>query len=319
MKRFARNALGRTTVRHWIWLTVLLSVTAVVVVTVVVTRSGHDTPVAEVAGTRTGGASDREEPARSNRASRAGVEQVTGRSARPAPTATPASAAKPTAPTDSITAPADSTATPTDSITAPARPRRGAPEPSAGTKARPAALVLPDKGSGIFVPATGHTARFGSGPLIRYQVEVERDLPITPSSVARVVDATLRDPRSWAADGQATFQRVDGGEVEVHILVATADTTDRLCLPLHTIGELSCQRGDRVIFNAKRWTTGSAAFGKDVVNYRHYLVNHEVGHRLGKGHRGCPAAGQGAPVMMQQTKGVGSCKANPWPLPSELR
>jgi hypothetical protein len=44
------------------------------------------------------------------------------------------------------------------------------------------------------------------------------------------------------------------------------------------------------------------------------MVNHEVGHVLGRGHAFCPAAGAPAPVMVQQTKGVAPCRPNPWPL-----
>lgn len=202
--------------------------------------------------------------------------------------------------------------------TAPAAGTLPSAKPTTEPTIKPTALAIVTKGSGAFTAAPGHSPRVGTGPLIRYQVEIERELPFSPTEVARVVDQTLRDKRSWAAAGKATFERVDGGPVELHILIATPGTTDRLCAPLRTIGELSCRNGDRVMINAKRWAGGAEAFGTDVANYRRYVVNHEVGHRLGRDHLSCGGAGEPAPVMMQQTKGVDECRPNPWPLPSEL-
>ncbi|MGI9557068.1 MAG: DUF3152 domain-containing protein, partial [Solirubrobacterales bacterium] len=66
-----------------------------------------------------------------------------------------------------------------------------------------------------------------------------------------------------------------------------------------------------------RWRGGARAFGGELMDYRRYLINHEVGHTLGRWHRGCPAPKARAPVMMQQTKGVGECKPNPWPRTDE--
>ena len=75
---------------------------------------------------------------------------------------------------------------------------------------------------------------------------------------------------------------------------------------------MSCQNGDRVVLNAKRWQLGAEAYGRDLVNYRRYLVNHEFGHYIGYGHVDCPGRGRPAPVMMQQTKGLDGCRKNPW-------
>jgi len=178
-------------------------------------------------------------------------------------------------------------------------------------------LPVPRRGSGKTRIAFGGTPAFGEGPLIRYRVEVERELPFDPDEVAQVVDATLRDERSWAAHGKATFQRVSDGSADLRIIVATPATTDRLCYPLDTGGKVSCRNQDVVALNADRWNVGVKAYD-DITAYRHYLVNHEVGHFLGHDHTDCAGPGKKAPVMMQQTKGVGECRPNPWPLPSEF-
>ena len=99
----------------------------------------------------------------------------------------------------------------------------------------------------------------------------------------------------------------------MHAYIVTPGTTDRLCAPLLTRGEVSCQNGNRVVLNAKRWVLGADAYGSDLKNYRRYLVNHEVGHYLGYRHVECPGGDEPAPVMMQQTKGLDGCRKNPWP------
>ena len=72
-----------------------------------------------------------------------------------------------------------------------------------------------------------------------------------------------------------------------------------------------------MIINQERWQHASPAWnraGRSLRDYRHLVVNHETGHWLGRGHASCPAGGGPAPVMMQQSKGTGGCRFNPWPL-----
>ena len=184
-----------------------------------------------------------------------------------------------------------------------------------------AVAVVPDTGprtyrtAGVSVPTTARTGR-----LYRVDVRVEKGLSVDPDTVARTIAGTLDDPRSWRSTGRYRFTVVPAGErADLHAYVVTPGTTDRLCAPLLTRGEVSCQAGDKVVLNAKRWVLGADAYGSgraggaELVAYREYLVNHEFGHALGRQHVGCPRRGRPAPVMLQQTKGLQGCTANPWP------
>jgi len=179
----------------------------------------------------------------------------------------------------------------------------------------PAAPVeVPRAGDGTFTVAPGTGPQVGDGRLVRYTVEVEGGVPLDAAAVAVVVESVLEDPRSWTGEGEWALQRVDV-DPDARIVVTTPDTTDLMCAPLQTRGEVSCRNGDNVVLNAVRWTQGATTWGDDVVGYRQYLVNHELGHYLGSGHVDCPAAGRPAPVMLQQTLGLQDCTANAWPYP----
>lgn len=173
-------------------------------------------------------------------------------------------------------------------------------------------------------PGTYHAAdksvrpTTSAGSLIRYDVRVEKGLSIDPDKAAVLIQGVLDDKRSWRSTGHWRFVLAPvGGSATLHAYIVTPQTTDRLCAPYLTRGEVSCQNGNRVVLNAKRWLLGADSYGSDLTNYRRYLINHEFGHALGKHHVGCPGPGRLAPVMMQQTKGLGACKKNPWPQASQ--
>jgi hypothetical protein len=169
--------------------------------------------------------------------------------------------------------------------------------------------------AGRLVVVSGKSARSGRGPLRRYYVEVEAGIRIDRLRFARRVHQILADRRSWGGTGRVSFQRVGlNRTAHFRVTLATPSTTNRLCYPYITGGIYSCANGGRAVLNLMRWRRGADAYRGNLRGYRIYLVNHEVGHLLGHGHRYCPRAGARAPVMMQQTKGVGSCRANPWPL-----
>ncbi len=181
----------------------------------------------------------------------------------------------------------------------------------------PLSTPVSREGTGELAVVPGVDAPPGDGPLRRYVVEVEQGLGVDAGEFARTVHATLNDPRSWAAAGAAAFERVDAGQARrasFRVALTSPDTTDRLCAPLDTNGELSCHSGGRAVLNVVRWLDGVDEH-PDLTVYRQYLVNHEVGHALGHGHEPCPGAGRPAPVMQQQSKQVAPCLPNAWPHP----
>lgn len=188
------------------------------------------------------------------------------------------------------------------------RPSTPSPSPTSSR------VQIPAEGTGRFTAAAGASPRTGDGDVVRYTVEVETPLPFDPDDVSAVVDGTLADPRGWTATGDHAFERTRG-DADVRVLLATPRTTDALCAPLETHGEVSCRNGELVVINAKRWAYGIEDYGNDLAAYRQYVVNHEMGHAIGFAHADCPGQGEMAPVMHQQTYGLEGCAPNPWPYP----
>ena len=193
----------------------------------------------------------------------------------------------------------------------------GVPSASRDTPAPPSARTVPasvpERGAGTFTVAPGESDIAGHGALVTYSVAVEDGLPIGVKAVARVVDRVLGDRRGWTAVDPRALRRVENNPM-VQIRLTSPATTDELCAPLDTGGRLSCRNGSFVVLNAWRWINGADAYRGDLRDYRRYMINHEFGHALGHGHRDCPRSGAAAPVMLQQTKGLEGCTANPWPV-----
>lgn len=253
------------------------------------------------------------------------------------PTAIALLAPSPTAPAASVGGSAGSSAaavtTPADPASpAPVSPAPPAPPVPPAAPSAPDAATTSDGGSVAItepnglrtppieptfivapVPEAGGMA--GSGPVWRYTVEVEPDLGVDPVQLAAEVRAALHDPRSWARD-RTMEQVADPSRARIRVVLATPSTVDELCgrVGLDTAGIYSCWTGRLALLNAWRWDAGADGF-PDLATYRTYLVNHEVGHGLGFGHQDCPGPQELAPLMMQQSKGLGDCVANGWPHP----
>lgn len=190
--------------------------------------------------------------------------------------------------------------TPAPAVTAASPP---APEPE------PEPTVV-QSGPGTFTTSSRTGSAGDRGTLVRYRVDVEDGLGVSADEFARAVATTLHGERGWTRNG--AFRFVLDPDASLRVVLASPDTTDRLCAPLNTRGEVSCRNGDDVVINARRWTFG-VPHVPDLQQYRDYVVNHEMGHALGFGHVGCGGKGELAPVMMQQTLGLDGCRPHAWP------
>lgn len=176
------------------------------------------------------------------------------------------------------------------------------------------AAGVPESASGDLVVVPGSDPGPGVGDVLTVRVEVEDGLAVDPEAFAAFVMTTLNDPRGWGGDGSLSFARSDR-PADLRVVLASPTLVDRMCAPLQTRGQVSCGRGGHATLNFRRWVEAVEDYGTDRDSYRRYLVNHEVGHLLGHPHATCPGAGRRAPVMQQQSYGVGACTPNPWPFP----
>lgn len=172
--------------------------------------------------------------------------------------------------------------------------------------------TVPERGTGTFAVIPVVSGLAPDPEAESYSIEIEGGLKLDRTVVAQTIDSVLADRRGWRASGhQLTRTATDP---DFRIIIASPRTTDQQCAPLETQGRVSCHnQAGNVILNARRWTEGIEDYRGALVDYRTYLINHEVGHHLGYDHQQCPAPGQPAPVMMQQTYGLEGCTRNVWP------
>ena len=175
------------------------------------------------------------------------------------------------------------------------------------------------------VPTTASTVPVTSPPIptttsapapVVVDIRLERRAPDGTEGFEDLVRSTLTDPRGWT---QAGFEIRFRDDAPHTILLAEAADVDATCLPYDTGGRYSCQNGPVVALNADRWREATPTWTGTLDDYRRMLVNHEVGHLLGR-HHARPACTDGGPaaVMFQQSSGLDGCQPNPWPLPWEI-
>jgi hypothetical protein len=146
---------------------------------------------------------------------------------------------------------------------------------------------------------------------VTYLTRVDPDVRYDGARFASEVDMYLADPEGWESKGY-NFVRVGLRQKTPKTVVIQLSSPS-------TIGKSGCENpslscavmnGTELHVNAMRWMRGSKESGLPLQEYRQYVISHEMGHILGNDHVKCPGAGQSAPIMMQQTLGIGSCVPN---------
>ncbi|MCL1898499.1 MAG: DUF3152 domain-containing protein, partial [Micrococcales bacterium] len=175
---------------------------------------------------------------------------------------------------------------------------------------KPPAPVKPPPAKPAATPVAPSTARH----VVKYQVALKGNVDYSLRDFGTQADQILNDPNGWARSG-IYFQQVSSGG-SFTLWLSENSYLPSFGYPCSTY--YSCSSGRNVIINFDRWRYGAAP-KVPIGQYRTMVVNHEVGHWLGHGHRGCPGAGRPAPLMMQQSKGLGVCTFNPYPLANEVK
>ncbi|MFC7486250.1 DUF3152 domain-containing protein [Knoellia sp. CPCC 206453] len=207
-------------------------------------------------------------------------------------------------------------ATPSPTKSATTKPTTTKPTPSPSVSATTSTGIKRSGlvGSGAFTTSTWARPAVRQTPKLHtFIVKVEGGVRVDPDDVAQHVHAILNDPRGWTGNNGASFAAVaDPARADFVVYIASPPTTNRMCAPLRVGGKWSCAAGSKVVLNSDRWQLMTPTYD-DLTEYRAYMVNHEVGHFLGRGHVGCPKAGAAAPVMLQQSISLRGCRPNAWP------
>ena len=154
--------------------------------------------------------------------------------------------------------------------------------------------------------------------VVTYRFETRGVMRTSVRTFRRQVRETFADSRGWRRSGVA-FREVRRG---ADFVVVLAEARKVPSFSSACSAYWSCRVGRYVIINQARWRFATPPWnraGMSRRDYRHLVVNHETGHWLGHGHRGCPGPGRLAPVMMTQSKGLDGCRFNPWPTRGEVR
>ncbi|MCL2174218.1 DUF3152 domain-containing protein [Candidatus Saccharibacteria bacterium] len=160
----------------------------------------------------------------------------------------------------------------------------------------------------------------GNSKRVTYSIAIKGSPESSLNEFRAQAAETLSDARGWARTGISFHEVSSGGDFTLWLSEAALVPSFQpsICSTVY-----SCSIGRNVIINDARWRGATDSWnnaGGGLRDYRHMVINHEVGHFLGHrdNERVCGGAGQLAPLMQQQSIDLRGCTFNPWPLDVEL-
>ena len=138
-----------------------------------------------------------------------------------------------------------------------------------------------------------------------YSIIIDHDLEsLDLSNLHELMFSLLNSPIGW---GKYYMFIPVSHDANILIHISSPDTLHRIT----GRSDLSCAElnGNVIHFNVYRWLYGSPISQLNLHDYRQYMVTHEMGHIFGLKHVPIPKSGL-APIMIQQTLGIGNCIPN---------
>jgi hypothetical protein len=143
-----------------------------------------------------------------------------------------------------------------------------------------------------------------------YSIEFDKDIIINTNLVIKKITSVLEDKRGWKRLGYNFYHKDKNPKFKIKIV------KEEKIIKACKFSGLSCadMSTNTIYINIKRWRNGSKRSKLSLDDYRTYILNHEIGHLIGRDHVQCNKSGSKVAVMVQQTLGISDCKPNPWPL-----
>ena len=197
-------------------------------------------------------------------------------------------------------------------------------------------LQYPIHADGTFTPVPAPTATTPDADIVQYvRIDVEDGLQMTNGTLSSFVMSALNDPQGWGQEGPTAYVQTEGAP-DIRIVFASPFTAAALCPTPHEPAVLApsatvssspspsptaaptavqCAAQGAIVVSVYDWIQGVPGFGEERTDARIYLLNHGLGHVLGKPDVACKKGV--AELMVDQRTLPKKCTPNPWPFPAK--